>query len=474
MKENKKNFSRLRTITVSVVLALSIAIIWFVEFWRTENIPSLDSKLAFVIEEFELKPIHSKQFEKTEKYKLGQALFFDPVLSGNRDVSCSTCHLIEFGSSDGLPLSIGEGGVGAGPQRLPVNTREIHPKNSMDLWNRDHNDVTSMFWDGRLEVPAVRGEYFRTPLGDMLPSGLENLMAVQSLFPLLSPNEMLGYPDDLSANTLPNEHSMKLNTLADSYRQTGVPILHSESIFAAVILRLLGELDSEPANVWQSEYRILFGSAFEGRDQYSIADVANSISHFIELSFSTRDSDWDEYLSGELESLTESAKRGALYFYGKGRCAVCHSGETFSDYSFHSIGVIDEDWRIAQDVRDVGRYAITGVENDLYKFRTPPLRNVLQTAPYFHNGSESSLYEVIRHHSNPTRNVNRYHESGRFLLEGAQVNAISPLLQIGLSLGDSEIHDIISFLGSLNYRHSVEELGQMIPESVPSQLEFLH
>ena len=174
-------------------------------FWvrcKSAQTISKDNLLQVVIDTFDLKPIDSKVFDATEKYKLGQSLFYDPILSGNRDVSCSTCHLLDYGSSDGLPLSIGVGGSGKGPRRISVAGLEIHPRNSMDLWNRDHNNVSSMFWDGRIAVVNPVTKEFSTPLGARLPGGLENLMAVQSLFPLLTPDEMLGYPNDQSAASI--------------------------------------------------------------------------------------------------------------------------------------------------------------------------------------------------------------------------------------------------------------------------------
>jgi len=435
---------------------------------------SIDGKLNKIVQVFGLKPIDSKEFFISDKYLLGQALFYDPLLSGNRDVSCSTCHLVDYGTSDGLDLSIGVGGQGKGALRVSISAKELHPRNSMDLWNRDHNNVSSMFWDGRIEVTSSVTNKFKTPLGQGLPAGLDNLMAAQSLFPLITPNEMLGYPGNVSSIFNAPEHTSRTNEYAEEYADTGVAILHADEIFKSILARIFGADTLQDEESWHATYLALFQKAYPEAEEISISHIANALAHFIEVAFATRGSKWDEYLAGKTTALTPISKQGAILFYGKGRCAVCHSGETFSDYNFHSIGVIDSDWRIMSSERDVGRYAVTGNDKDKYTFRTPPLRNAANTAPYFHNGTVDSLFEAVKHHVQPLRNVNRYHESGRFLLNREQADSISPLLVQGLELNDMEIVSILEFLNSLSFAHSDEELRKVIPDKVPSGLGFLY
>jgi len=112
----------------------------------------LDWLLAKVIREYNLRPLQTRRFEADPKYVLGQALFFDPVLSGTRDVSCATCHQLRYGTGDGLRRSIGVLGVGIGPARRLTRGSSVHPRNALDLWNRDNNAVKALFWDGRVEV----------------------------------------------------------------------------------------------------------------------------------------------------------------------------------------------------------------------------------------------------------------------------------------------------------------------------------
>ncbi len=126
---------------------------------------------------------------------LGRDLFFDPILSGNRNISCGTCHDPARGTGDGLALSFGEGGAGFGPgRRSGTGITGRVPRNAQPLYNIGAREYASMFHDGRLEPdPAntfVSG--FWSPAREDLPEGLDSLLAAQAMFPVLSPVEMAG------------------------------------------------------------------------------------------------------------------------------------------------------------------------------------------------------------------------------------------------------------------------------------------
>src|SRR6185295_17490987 len=87
--------------------------------------------------------------------RLGQALAFDKILSGNRDISCMTCHLPAFATGDARSLSIGQGATGLGPNRIHPSGVFI-PRNAPQLFNL--SALTSLFWDGRVSVDA-RGQF---------------------------------------------------------------------------------------------------------------------------------------------------------------------------------------------------------------------------------------------------------------------------------------------------------------------------
>ncbi len=132
--------------------------------------------------------------------KIGQLLFYDKVLSGNRNISCGTCHHHDFGSGDGLSLGIGEGGAGLGPERTAGEgrgrIRKRIPRNAPGLWNLGAKEVRAMFHDGRLEISDLYGNGFDSPAEEWLPEGLDNLVAAQALFPLTSRFEMAGDPEE--------------------------------------------------------------------------------------------------------------------------------------------------------------------------------------------------------------------------------------------------------------------------------------
>ena len=128
--------------------------------------------------------------------ELGQALFWDKELSGNRNIACATCHHPRFGSADGLSLGIGEGGNGIGTDRKPDpdNYPEQRiPRNAPALWNAGALGFTVMFADGRIEKDPSRPSGFRTPMEDEMVSGFASLLSAQTMVPVLSNDEMAGH-----------------------------------------------------------------------------------------------------------------------------------------------------------------------------------------------------------------------------------------------------------------------------------------
>jgi cytochrome c peroxidase len=156
-------------------------------------------------------------------------------------------------------------------------------------------------------------------------------------------------------------------------------------------------------------------------------------------------------------------------FYGKARCAVCHEGPLFSDFEFHGIGVKNHGPGFDGSGDDRGRHYVTGLPADRYKFRTPPLRNVTLTAPYFHNGTAPTLRDAIAQHVDPFRYADQYEESGAFSMNLAQIGAISPILETKLQLSEDEVDLIIAFLGTLE-DPGLKFIDRIIPASVPSGL----
>ena len=426
----------------------------------------LDRALERVIAARGLAPLEAPAIVPSPKFRLGQMLFFDPILSGTRDVACATCHLLGRGTSDGVALSVGVDAAGLAEERRPRGTPRIHPRNSMDLWNRGHANVRNMFWDGRvseIEAPVSR---FQTPMGDYLPDGIESVLAAQALFPLAGEEEMLGLAHDRSAPDLPGDHGDRPNeiALATAGLDEDEPELFV-AVHDALMRRLLGQAGTPLAD-WQIAYRRLIADAFPETllGAVTMGDLANAIGHFQELAFVTRDTPWDRYLAGDTGAIGRAAKEGALLFYGKARCAACHSGPLFSDFQFHSLAVPQTGPGIDESGNDRGRYEATRIPRHLYQFRTPPLRNVTLTAPYFHDGAVASLEDAIALHLAPP-DPSPYESEA----EAERRASFTRTLRRGVALDAAERARLLAFLQSLEDDQAGNR-ALIVPASVPSGL----
>ena len=132
------------------------------------------------------------------KVALGAQLFFDKILSGNVNISCATCHHALTDTGDGLALPVGEGGRGLGVTRdTGVGSDAVHervPRNAPPLFNLGAREFRTLFHDGRVQLDPMQPGGIRSPAGDALPSGLDNVLAVQAMFPVTSGTEMAGQP----------------------------------------------------------------------------------------------------------------------------------------------------------------------------------------------------------------------------------------------------------------------------------------
>ena len=135
-------------------------------------------------------------------------------------------------------------------------------------------------------------------------------------------------------------------------------------------------------------YSHLFQAAF-GQD-VNDGDLAKALASYVRTIVSGN-TPIDRYLNGDRQALTERQRQGLRLFRGKGSCIVCHVGPLFTDENFHNTGVAWRDGRLL----DEGRFAVTGRETDHGVFKTPTLREVARTAPHMHDGSITTLEEVI-------------------------------------------------------------------------------
>jgi cytochrome c peroxidase len=202
-------------------------------------------------------------------------------------------------------------------------------------------------------------------------------------------------------------------------------------------------------------YREAFERVF-GRE-VNFDDIVRALASYerTQISF---DSPFDHYMAGERSAISESAQRGWKIFNGNGRCIACHSWTIerplFTDGRFHNVGVsagaalahkatamrADRDDstqldKLATDsgMSDLGRYLVTHKPADIGAFRTPDLRNLLVTQPYFHDGSAATLWDVVAH----------------FNRGGVRNPYVDPAI-VPLDLSKADEDDLVAFLATLN------------------------
>ena len=327
-----------------------------------------------------------------EKIALGEKLFFDGRLSVDGTVACSTCHDPARAFSDGRVVSIGVKG-------------RVGQRNAPTILNALYNKA--QFWDGRAKT-----------------------LEEQAGFPIINPSEM------------------------------GQPSLD------AAVARIAAVPEYDQA------FRAVFGRPING------TDLVRAIASYERSQFSF-DSPFDHFIGGDKNAISDSAKRGWELFNTKARCNKCHALSEaerdptyFMDKDFHNIGMgilrhnvfalackaeqeidsgktIDVDRAAIQsDMSVLGRFLITKKEADIASFKTPDLRNVLITAPYFHDGSQGTLWDVLDHYN-----------KGDGMKDPWLDEDMQPL-----ALSESEIDEVVAFLATLTSAQyqpqGVEELAR--------------
>jgi cytochrome c peroxidase len=271
------------------------------------------------------------------KVALGRLLFWDPVLSGTRDVACATCHHPRFGYTENRDLSIGVTGVGLGHRRRFTAGGQIPlvKRNSQTILNVAFNGsdidgaydpgAAPMFWDVRIRS-----------------------LETQALEPLKALEEMRGrtYPEEKAVETV---------------------VARVDAI---------------------AEYRRLFTAAFGGERAVTAANLGRALAAF-QRTLTAANAPFDRYMRGDRDAMSASQLRGMRRFERIG-CVRCHNGPMFSDYKLHVLGVPDNPALPASDTGAGERG--TG---DRYAFRTASLRNLAFTAPYMHSGIFATLEDVL-------------------------------------------------------------------------------
>lgn len=395
---------------------------------------------------------------------LGQLLFYDPILSGNREVACATCHHPKHGTGDGLSLSLGDGGIGLGPDRRvdPDNPPEQRvPRNAQSLFNLGFAGYTALFHDGRIEEDPARPGGLRTPLDEEMVQGFASLVSAQTMFPVLSPDEMAGHYSESEI-----AKAVRLGTLTE------------EGGAWDLIARRVASIPAY-ADAFSATYPDI-----KTPQDIRFTDISNAIAAFMEFEWRSDSAPFDAVLRGEAEFTAEQAA-GAELFFGTAGCATCHSGPLLTDFGFHAMGQPQlgpgKGARFETHARDEGRFRVTGNPADLYAFRTPSLRNVAQTGPWGHAGAYADLAAFVAAHADPVAALANYDRSQvilpemavqdwRIMDDPAEVDAIAAAVTTPpVALSDRDIAALVAFLDSLTDPAAIDgRLG--VPENVPSGL----
>jgi cytochrome c peroxidase len=348
---------------------------------------------------------------RVEKVELGRLLFFDPILSGPMDVACSTCHLPRFAFADGRQFPSGAGGVGLGPERS-------EPPPPMRPMERNSPTVFNAGVYGRMSTqPTTNGTMFWG--GGAF--GIED----QALNPIAADKELRG-------TTYPKVHAI------DSVLTRLRSIDGYVDRFADAYPEIFDVYGREPTRL------------------VTATTLRRALAAYVR-ELITPDAPLDRFLEGDDQALSARAQAGLRLFVEKGGCVGCHTGPLLSDFSMHVLGARQEGLGRDTTLGDDLGWGEHG--GKLYSFRTPPLRQVELTAPYFHAGTATTLEEVVRFKS-------------LGISEHAAVAAsdLDSLLK-PLALTDDEVLDLITFMAALTDRTTIAGPLFQAPPDVPSGME---
>ena len=419
--------------------------------------PTLDTEIRAQLTRWGVVPILPVATQNRAMEELGQALMFDKLLSGNRDISCGTCHDPTLKGGDGLSLAIGTGGSGTGTDRTPGTGRTFISRHAPSLLNVGLGP-TYLFWDARL---SQHGSFPGGPLAVIQrPGGVADALVAQAFLPVVNREEMRGRTGDLDRFGNPNELAQ-------------IPDNQPEEVWRAVMRRVLAV----------PEYVTRFRAAFPSIpvQSFSFEHAATAIVAFEKVAYTKASSPFDRYLARDDNALLPAAKRGAKLFFGKAMCASCHSGALLGSQQFANAGVPQlGPGTGAGAPLDFGVGDTFNQPAYRFAFRVPSLRNVALTAPYMHNGAYPTLDAVLEHYNNVPKALREYDVSQlapalRSSYHGDQqtVNAILATLdgrlRQPLNLTDEDLSDLVAFLESLT-DPAARDLSGLVPASVPSGL----
>lgn len=368
------------------------------------------------------------------KWELGKRLYFDAIISSDATVSCASCHSPKHGFTDGSKVSTGIGGQKGGVSAPPVLNA---------AFNRNQ------FWDGRaatLEDQAQGPP--QNPIEMFDGKGNPWHEVVRRI--RAKPDYVKSFQEEFG--TLPTRDAVA-KAIA-TYERT---VLVGNSIHdrAEVAMRKrVEDEDGTKFEVQPKDYETVLKDAFARKDKHALdalkLDVAKD--------------------QGKIAETAGSIDRGRILYFNKARCNLCHVGESLTDLTYHNLGVGAKDGKLPADLLGRAGALPTGAKDPAMvgAFKTPPLRGLLSTGPYLHDGSEDTLEKVVDYYDRGG-NVNEFLDLKmrdtaaelawqKSVLEktpwkGPKVELITrdgkPIIPFKLNLTVDEKKDLVMFLRAL-------------------------
>lgn len=427
---------------------------------------------------------------------LGRLLFFDVAGGLHNDNTCGGCHAPSSGFGDTQSIAIGiQSNLIVGPHRTgPRNQRRTPSIVNTAFY-------PSLMWNGRFSSlskdPFDNRQGFKFPLPEgttKFPANdpvVKHLLVAQGHIPPTELVEVAGFTG--TSGTI----DPRFDQFDDG--QGGVVPPPDSSGFRNEPIRqeVLNRLNNN------ANYKALFAEVFPEVSAGAPIDFTMFGRAIAEFEFTQvyADAPIDEFVRGNRSAMTSAQKRGALIFFGKGKCSACHavssqSNEMFSDFKMHNIGApqIAPSFGVGKgnvifdgpnEDEDFGLEQVTGDSADRYKFRTSPLRNAALQPAFFHDGAFTRLEDAIRHHLDVKASLAHYSPTRagvaqdltlRVASPEAMLSTIDPLLTDPIKLEDGEFQDLVAFVrdGLLDPRAEKQNLCLLIPISVPSGMPMLN
>jgi len=421
---------------------------------------------------------------------LGRLLWFDKAGGLHSDNTCAGCHSPSRGFGDTQSIAIGiQNNNLVGPHRTgPRNQRRTPTAANTTFY-------PNLMWNGRFSAPS--GDPFDNSQGYAfpLPEGVtrfppfdplvNHLLIAQAHIPPTELVEVAGFTG--TRGTIGPEFDQFDDGQGGVVPPPDGSGFRNEPIRQAV----LGRLNASP--VYRERFGALFPEVAAGAP-IDFVMFGRAIAEF-EFTLIFADAPIDRFARGDDRAMTRPEKKGALVFFGKGRCAQCHSvggesNEMFSDFKMHVAGVpqIAPFFGVgAGNVifdgpgrdEDFGLEQITGDASDRYKFRSSPLRNAALQPAFFHNGAFTRLSDAIRHHLNAAESARNYDPRAagvdrdlRHRLGPIEpvLERLDPLLADPIELTPAEFDSLVAFVrdGLLDPRAEKRNLCRLAPATVPS------